>query len=252
MSDAQEQIRSFYQELRQAWGPQHWWPAQSRFEVVLGAYLTQNTAWTNVERALDNLRVKGIVSIAGIREVPLRTLEALIRPSGYFRQKARRLKLFVKFLDEHHTGSLEQLFSRPTGQLREILLGLEGVGPETADSILLYAGGHEVFVVDAYTRRILERHAILPANADYEQIRQLFEAALRPSPEAVDQAAVSQPQRKSAAHSPSRASRLHRSPLAQTYNEMHALIVGVGKDFCKKSQPQCDGCPLQRFLSVSK
>ncbi len=254
MPDAHEQIRSFYRELRHSWGPQHWWPAQSRFEVILGAYLTQNTAWTNVERALANLRAKGIVSVAGIRDVPLRTLERLIRPSGYFRQKARRLKLFVKFLDEHHAGSLEQLFSRPTAQLREILLELEGVGPETADSILLYAGGHEVFVVDAYTRRILERHAILPAGTEYEQIRQLFEAALRPAPDAIVPVPpkISPAQRKGAAHAPSRASRLRRSPLAQTYNEMHALIVGVGKNFCKKSQPQCDGCPLQRFLSVSK
>jgi endonuclease III related protein len=252
VSDANQQIRDFHEELYRSWGPQHWWPAHSAFEVIVGAYLTQNTAWTNVEKALASLRSERIVSVAGIRRVSLRKLETLIRPAGYFRQKARRLKLFVNFLDRRYSGSLQKLFAQPTAQLREELLSLEGIGPETADSILLYAGGHEVFVVDAYTRRIVERHGILPATADYDAIRQLFEQSLRPAVEIGTLPTRTHERARGAAHLPSRASRLRRSPLAQIYNEMHALIVGVGKDFCKKSQPQCDGCPLQRFLSVPK
>src|SRR5947209_9184487 len=174
----EEQIRQYYSALYAAWGPQHWWPAETRFEVILGAYLTQNTAWTNVERALTNLRAAHLMSVEGIRSVNLRRLQRLIRPSGYFRQKAARLKTFVAFLDQRYGGSLDQLFLQPTATLREELLGLNGVGPETADSILLYAGNHPVFVVDAYTRRILDRHGILPATAPYEEIRQLFQRAL--------------------------------------------------------------------------
>lgn len=252
MPEASQQIQGFHEKLYRSWGPQHWWPARSAFEVIIGAYLTQNTAWTNVEKALASLRTERIDSVAGIREVPLRKLENLIRPAGYFRQKARRLKLFVKFLDRRYAGSLRKLFSQPTEQLREELLSLEGIGPETADSILLYAGGHEVFVVDAYTRRIVDRHGILPATSDYETIRRLFEESLKPPPGTWPAIPAVEQRRKGAAHPPSSASRLPRSPLAQVYNEMHALIVGVGKDFCKKSQPQCDGCPLQQFLSVPK
>jgi endonuclease-3 related protein len=254
VSDAGEQIRGFHQELFQSWGPQHWWPAKSAFEVIVGAYLTQNTAWTNVERALASLGEAWIVSVSGIRKVPLRKLERLIQSAGYFRQKARRLKLFVRFLDRRYSGSLAKLFAQPTSQLREELLSLEGIGPETADSILLYAGGHEVFVVDAYTRRIMERHGILAATADYDAIRRLFEESLQEAAEtnAASRPISAKPRDKGAAHTPSHASRMQRSPLAQVYNEMHALIVGVGKDFCKKSHPQCDGCPLQRFLSVPK
>ena len=129
-----------------------------RFEVIVGAILTQNTSWTNVERALASLRAAGKLSVAGIRQVPLPKLEQLIRSSGYFRQKAQRLKNFVAFLDARYDGSLQRMFATPTEQLRDELLALNGIGPETADSILLYAGNHSIFVVDAYTRRILERH----------------------------------------------------------------------------------------------
>ena len=172
------ELRQYYHALYGAWGAQHWWPAETRFEVIIGAYLTQNTAWTNVELALTNLRTAQLLDVEGIRRVPLRRLERLIRPSGYFRQKAARLKTFVAFLDSKHSGSLDQLFAQPTGKLREELLSLNGVGPETADSILLYAGNHPVFVVDAYTRRILDRHEILPEKADYEEIRELFQLSL--------------------------------------------------------------------------
>ena len=173
-----EHIRSYFQTLYRAWGRQHWWPAQSPFEVIVGAYLTQNTSWTNVERALENLRRARVLSVSGIRRTPLRRLEKLIRSSGYFRQKAQRLKTFVEFLDQRYGGSLSRMFAEPTARLREELLALNGVGPETADSILLYAGNHPSFVVDAYTRRILERHDLMEARASYEEIRELFERAL--------------------------------------------------------------------------
>jgi endonuclease-3 related protein len=253
VKDEAAEIRAYYRTLLEALGPQHWWPAQTPFEVIVGAFLTQNTAWTNVERALANLRAANLLSLDGIRRVPLPDLERLIRSSGYFRQKAKRLKAFVAFLDRQYAGSLDQLFARTTNELREELLALNGVGPETADSILLYAGNHPVFVVDAYTRRILERHKILPANTRYEEIRQLFELALAQaaSNDAKPPAANRQkPESRipRTAHHPSRVSTAPRSAVAQVYNEMHGLIVGVGKHYCKKSEPACDGCPLKPFL----
>jgi endonuclease-3 related protein len=251
--DNDSDIRQFYSALYAAWGPQHWWPAETAFEVIVGAYLTQNTAWTNVERALANLRAAGILSIEGIREVKLARLQRLIRSSGYFRQKARRLKTFVVFLDKNYGGSLERLFSVPTNELRDELLSLNGVGPETADSILLYAGNHPVFVVDAYTRRILDRHKILPAKVNYEDIRELFQRALATFAQEQERtpAALSphlEAGIRGAAHPPSVMSTAHRTVLAQVYNEMHGLIVGVGKHFCRKSKAACEGCPLEGFL----
>ena len=254
-------IRSYYRTVLTAWGPQHWWPAHTPFEIIVGTFLTQNTAWTNVELALANLRAANLLSIEGIRRVPLPDLERMIRPSGYFRQKAQRLKAFVAFLDRQYSGSLEKLFAQPTNSLREELLALNGVGPETADSILLYAGNHPVFVVDAYTRRILEHHEILPQKADYEEIRTLFERALAPAArkrkaEATKETKSRHGQNSNAnfpgtVHPPSAMSTAPRTALAQVYNDMHGLIVGVGKHYCKKSQPLCDGCPLQRFLPRS-
>jgi endonuclease-3 related protein len=255
LGDARKpEIRTYYRTLFRAWGRQHWWPAQSRFEVIVGAYLTQNTAWTNVEKALANLRAAHLLSVSGIRRVSLAELERLIRPAGYFRQKAKRLKLFVAFLDRQYQGSLTRLFARPTPALREELLNLHGIGPETADSILLYAGNHPVFVVDAYTRRILARHEILPEKAAYEEIRELFEQALAPL--AMSVAGSSETGKlaaefRGAAHPPSAMSAAKRTALAQVYNEMHGLIVGVGKNYCRKSQAQCDECPLQKFLPRS-
>ena len=254
--DAKEhEIRSYYRTLFHAWGPQHWWPAQSPLEVIVGAFLTQNTAWTNVEQALGNLRVARLLSVSGIRRVPLPELERLIRPSGYFRQKAYRLKQFIAHLDKHYAGSLTKLLSLPTNQLREELLNLNGVGPETADSILLYAGNHPVFVVDTYTRRILARHAILSEDAPYEEIRELFERALTPLAEAVEASSENKNGKepleggfRGASHPPSAMSTAKRTALTQVYNEMHGLIVGVGKNYCRKSQPRCDQCPLQKFL----
>jgi endonuclease III related protein len=256
-----DQIRSYYHALFHAWGAQHWWPAQARFEVVVGAYLTQNTAWTNVEKALTNLRAARLLSIKGIRQAPSHEIERLIRPAGYFRQKANRLKLFVAFLDQRYRGSLARMFAAPTAKLREELLNLHGIGPETADSILLYAGNHPVFVVDAYTRRILARHDILSEKAPYEEIRKLFEQALFPVAQSVADSLVAEEETRKqylavglpgTAHPPSRMSTAKRSPLTQVYNEMHGLIVGVGKHYCRKSQARCDECPLQKFLPQPK
>jgi endonuclease-3 related protein len=250
-------IRNYYRFLFRAWGPQHWWPARTRFEVIVGAYLTQNTAWTNVEQALANLRTAHFLSVDGIRRSRLSEIERLIRPSGYFRQKAQRLKTFVAFLDKQYGGSLARMFNQPTQKLRGELLSLNGVGPETADSILLYAGNHPVFVVDAYTRRILDRHGLLMEKSDYEDIRQLFHRALASIvDEEEEQPFDKRPKLSSgiggSSHPPSPMSTARRTALTQVYNEMHGLLVGVGKNYCKKSQPQCDGCPLQPFLPCSK
>jgi endonuclease III related protein len=246
-------LSQYYEVLYDAWGAQHWWPAETPFEVIVGAYLTQNTAWSNVERALANLRAAELLSVKGIRQVRLARLERLIRPSGYFHQKAGRLKTFVEFLDKKHGGSLERMFSLPTEKLRAELLDLNGVGPETADSILLYAGNHPVFVVDAYTRRILDRHSILPEKTGYEEIRNLFERSLAPVADQQQRrplpvGAAPEADFRGAAHPPSAMSTARRTALVQVYNEMHGLIVGVGKFYCGKSEPKCDGCPLQPFL----
>ena len=238
------QIAEIYSALSQAWGRQHWWPARTPFEVIVGAYLTQNTSWSNVELALEKLRKARVLTVAGIRNTPVRKLEKLIRSSGYFRQKVRRLKTFVNFLDCNYAGSLTRMFRRPVGELREELLSLNGIGPETADSILLYAGQHPIFVVDAYTKRIAARHGILSENAKYEEFRILFEKSLA-SAQHSDHTTNST---GGAAHPPSRMSVHSRSPLAQAFNEMHGLLVGVAKNHCLKSAAQCEQCPLRPLL----
>jgi endonuclease III related protein len=250
-----QEIRAYYETLFSAWGRQHWWPAQSRFEMIVGAYLTQNTSWTNVEKALASLRRARLLTMAGIRRTPEAQLALLIRSSGYFRQKATRLKTFVRFLDERYDGSLTQMFARPTSELRAELLALNGVGPETADSILLYAGNRPIFVVDAYTRRILERHRIISHAESYDEIRELVERALsvisaatHPLSGSAVNTVASGPE--GSCHRPSRLSGGPRPSLVQIFNEMHGLIVGVGKTYCLKSQPRCEHCPLQKFLSA--
>jgi endonuclease-3 related protein len=240
-----KQIRSYYGTLLKAYGAQNWWPGHSRFEVIAGAYLTQNTAWRNVERALRELRQAGKLSMKGVDETPLAELGRLIRSAGYFRQKARRLKLFVAHVNRRHRGSLRWLLTRHsrelTQALRQELLELNGVGRETADSILLYAGNHEVFVVDAYTQRILGRHGLIPAKADYEEVRAMVEAALT-------QSKLHRARNKGLGHEVSRMSRMPRSILAQRFNEMHGLLVQAGKQHCHKKKPQCEECPLEKFL----
>jgi endonuclease-3 related protein len=250
------ELRQFYRILFAAWGRQHWWPAQSRFEVIAGAFLTQNTAWSNVERALANLRSAGALSLNGVRHMPLDRLETLVRPSGYFRQKARRLKTFIEFLDRQYAGSLDRMFAQPTQKLRAELLVLNGVGPETADSILLYAGGHAVFVVDAYTRRILSRHGLAKEDADYEELRALCERALGTAAFADECRSTAKDENRrlsgpaGSCHSPSRMSRSQRSATAQVFNETHGLLVGVAKNYCLKSEARCEQCPLGGMLAA--
>ena len=209
-------LRDYYDTMFAALGPQHWWPGRTAFEIIVGAILTQNTSWSNVELAIRNLRRDNLLTPRAIEAVPLARLATLIRSSGYFRQKAKKLKAFVGFLRKEHKGSPVKMLRTPTGILREQLLGVHGIGPETADSILLYAGRHPVFVVDAYARRMLERHHLAEPKHSYEDVRQFFERSL---PADV--------------------------PL---YNEFHALIVRTGKDYCRASKPRCKECPLLRFL----
>jgi endonuclease III related protein len=261
---SEQNIAAIYSTLVRAWGRQHWWPAKTRFEVIVGAYLTQNTSWRNVEIAMRELRTARVLSLEGIRNVSIPRLERLIRSSGYFRQKARKLKTFVNFVDQKYGGSLTKMFAQPTEKLREELLSLNGVGPETADSILLYAGQHPVFVVDAYTRRLAVRHGILTDDASYEEARSLFERALNnveliqlPGVDARDymvgvESGVQARPIGSAAHPPSRMSLARRTPLAQVYNEMHGLIVSAGKQYCLKSKAQCDSCPLKPLMPASQ
>jgi len=199
-----------------AYGPQHWWPGRTRFEIIVGAILTQNTSWTNVERAIANLRREKLLAIPAMLNIPTPRLARLIRSSGYFRQKAKKLKAFTRFVQQQFSGSLSRMFRVPTETLRQQLLAVHGIGPETADSILLYAGNHPVFVVDAYTRRILERHALASPKSKYDEIQLLFEQNLLPDP--------------------------------QLFNEFHALIVRTGKYLCVSRSPRCSECVLQKFL----
>jgi len=209
------QIRAAYRRLRRHNGPLGWWPGETPFEIAAGAILTQNTAWTNVEKAIAALQQAGLLSAAGIRSAPPGRLAALIRPAGYFRQKTRKLKCFVRFLDERYAGSLRRMAAAPTDRLRQELLNVWGVGPETADSILLYACGHPVFVVDAYTQRVTSRHAWIHARATYDQLQDLF---VRCCPKDTD-----------------------------LYNDYHAQLVWVGKHHCRTT-PRCEDCPLLPLL----
>jgi endonuclease-3 related protein len=214
---AAQVLSDYYAAMSSALGPMHWWPARTPFEVIVGAILTQNTAWVNVERAIDNLRHARLLTPRALERVPQARLARLIRSSGYFRQKARKLKAFVRFLRIHYAGSLTRMFRAPTAELRQQLLGVHGIGAETADSILLYAGMHPVFVVDAYTKRILSRHGLLAEKADYEEVRHFFET--------------------------------HLPRDAKLWNDYHALLVNVGKNWCRTRNPLCDQCPLGSFLS---
>jgi endonuclease-3 related protein len=200
-----------YKKLESHFGPQHWWPADTPFEVIVGAILTQNTSWKNVERAIENLKNEGVLSIEGIHGIPPEQLETLIQPSGFFKIKTKRLKHFIAFLYGKYNGDLNGLLSLEAGPLREELLGINGIGKETADSIVLYAANKPSFVVDAYTRRVFERLGILEKGAEYDKIKQFFEEKLPKD--------------------------------TKIYNEFHALIVVLAKDVCKK-KPLCDVCPL--------
>ncbi len=245
---AEDQVRRIYRRLAEAWGAQHWWPAETPFEVIVGAILTQNTSWTNVERAMAKLREAGVLSLQGIRNVPLVELELLIRSSGYFRQKAQRLKDFMAFVDAKHGGSLEQMLATPTDDLRAELLTQKGIGMETADSILLYAGLHSVFVVDAYTRRVFERHGMVNHSAKYDEIRLLVEHALAEESVPEMRAAIASGVRP-LVHPPSVMSTAQQTNRTRVYNEMHGLLVQLGKHYCDKRRPKCEECPLGEVLS---
>ncbi len=212
-------LSDFYNRMSAHYGPTHWWPGDTDFEIAIGAILTQNTAWTNVEKAIINLKAAGLLSPRGILAASDEALETALRPSGYFRQKAKRVRLFCEHLMAHHNGSLKRMSARPLPELREELLALHGIGPETADDILLYACDKPVFVVDAYTRRILSRHGLVPATIGYEDLRTLFET--------------------------------HVMPDVNTYREYHGLIVWTGKDFCH-THPRCKGCPLAPALRAGE
>ncbi len=205
-------LRRYYRRLYRYFGPQRWWPGRTRFEVILGALLTQNTAWSNVEKALTNLQREAGLSPENLSRVPTAKLTRLLRPSGYFRQKTRAVRGFLHHLNNHYRGSLPRLLRKPTADLRSELLSLRGVGEETADSILLYAAGRPVFVVDAYTRRVLSRHGLAPADATYAELQDFFHR--------------------------------HLPADAQFFNEYHALLVAVGKNFCHHRNPNCAACPL--------
>jgi endonuclease-3 related protein len=264
-------IASFYRLLLRQWGPQNWWPAESKFEVVVGAILTQNTSWTNVEKALRNLQEAGMLSLEGIHQADGAHLESLLRPAGYFRQKTRRLQDLTAFiLANYGTGktsanggehpAMARMFEQPTEKLRNLLLEQKGVGPETADSILLYGGNHAVFVVDAYSRRIFQRHQLVMPGTDYETIRLLVERSLRKLPPEARGTIPDDPTTRGdpattgdrpEIHDPSAVSATYRPQLVQRYNEFHALLVQVGKHYCLKKAPNCANCPLSILLSVS-
>jgi endonuclease-3 related protein len=208
-------LREVFDALFERFGPQHWWPGRTRFEMCVGAILTQNTAWTNVERAIANLRAAKVLSPRALHDVDLKSLAERIRPAGYFNVKAKRLRAFTAMLVDDFGGSLDKLFELPTDALRERLLAVNGIGPETADCILLYAARRPVFVVDAYTRRFTSRHGWAHEHTGYDALATIFSNAL-PRDE-------------------------------KLFNEYHALIVALGKEHCR-TKARCEGCPLRKFL----
>lgn len=208
-------LRRYYDLMSAYFGPTGWWPGDSPFEIAVGAILTQNTAWTNVEKALVNLKRERLLNPRAIVRADRQHLERALRPAGYFRVKATRLQHFCDHLVTHYGGNMKRMARRPLEALRRELLSIHGIGPETADDILLYACDHPVFVVDAYTRRVLARHGHVDADIAYEPLRELFESNLEPD--------------------------------VEHYKDYHGLIVYTGKDFCK-ARPNCDGCPLAPTL----
>lgn len=206
-----EQLKEIYELLFEHFGPQHWWPGQTQFEIIVGAVLTQNTNWTNVEKAIANLKTANILNPEELHQMSNDELALLIRPAGYFNIKAKRLKNLIDWLFENYNGCLEDLENINTSILREELLGVSGIGPETADSILLYVFNKPVFVVDAYTARIMARHGLIEPPFGYQELQELFTYNLDED--------------------------------VQMFNEFHALLVQVGKGFCRP-KAKCENCPL--------
>jgi endonuclease-3 related protein len=205
-------INLFYRKAKSYFGPQHWWPGDGPFEIMVGAILTQNTNWLNVEKAINNLKDNNLLSPKRLFKLTDAKLAGLIRPAGYYNLKARRLKNFLNFFIGRYQGSVKKISKSKTDSLRKELLGVNGIGPETADSILLYALNKPVFVVDAYTKRILLRHKLVKEEAAYEEIQDLFRQSLKRD--------------------------------VKLFNEYHALLVRIGKEFCSKNKPKCLCCPL--------
>ena len=212
-------LQKYFRVLLQHFGPQRWWPARTRLGIILGAILTQNTSWLNAERALRQLRKSKLLSIERLRATPVDNLARQIRSAGFFRQKAGTIHNFLDWLGSEYGGSLSRLFSTPLDDARRGLLSVRGIGPETADAILLYAGRKPAFVADAYTRRILARHGLLAPGASYEAARLFLHK--------------------------------HLPPDHALFNEFHALLVATGKRFCLRNNPRCDACPLRAFLPRS-
>ena len=217
MATSRRELMQVYRCLYDHYGGLHWWPGDSPLEISVGAILTQNTAWTNVEKAIRRLKEARALSVQALSGLSHRKLARRIKSAGYFNVKARRLKNFISFLKTRYRGSLKKMFQQQTARLRKELLGVNGIGPETADSILLYAGENPIFVIDAYTKRIFSRHGLLSQDKSYEAFQQLFMEQL---PKDVS-----------------------------LYNQYHAMLVNVGKDFCR-SQPRCDSCPLSGWRGV--
>lgn len=213
-----ERLHAVYRRLFDRYGPQHWWPADGTFEVIVGAILTQSTAWINVEKAISNLKGEGALSPASLRRMPVEELAGLIRSSGYYNVKARKLKAFVEHLGAVHGDSLERMFSSDTDELRAELLSIYGIGQETADSIILYAARKPIFVIDAYTHRIMARLGLNSNYGNYASLQSFFMTNLAPD--------------------------------EGMFNEYHALFVRHGKDYCRK-HPICNGCCLADMCSFS-
>jgi endonuclease-3 related protein len=207
-------LKTIYNRLLAAFGPQHWWPGDTPFEIAVGAILTQNTNWLNVEKAIKNLKYAKALSARALDAMPAAELSGHIRPAGYYSIKATRLKNLVNFLREEYQGSMKRMAKEDLSVIRKKLLFVNGIGPETADSIILYALEKPVFVIDAYTKRILSRHTILHHDASYETFQKLFHEKL--------------------------------SKDVSLFNEYHALMVRLAKDFCRPA-PRCSGCPLERI-----
>jgi endonuclease-3 related protein len=205
-------LNLLYNKLYSHFGPQHWWPAETSFEVIVGAILTQNTNWLNVEKAIKNLKDKKLLTPVKLHRLTQKRLAPFIKSTGYYNIKAKRLKEFLNFLFRSYQGSLIRLSLVDTQILRMQLLNVNGIGPETADSILLYALNKPVFVIDAYTKRILLRHRFIKEDFDYEGIQNLFMKILKKD--------------------------------IKLYNEYHALLVKLGKEYCLKNKPKCNMCPL--------
>ncbi len=214
-------LRRAYLLLRKQQGHQQWWPGETRFEVCVGAILTQNTSWKNVERAIANLKHASALEPERLSRLPRSELCELIRPAGYFNVKADRLRSFLQMLNRDFNGDIDAMLAGPTATVRERLLSISGIGPETADSMLLYAGHHHSFVIDAYTKRIFTRHGWCHPNADYETLQRLCEQSLS---------------QKSGAKQ------------LDYWQDYHAQLVVVGKDYCRPKQPLCEQCPLSSLL----